>query len=180
MRPGGREHGPLGAEAEATRYHEVVENDVLFGEAGRFTEDLARAMPEALRGVALFGSRVRGTHHPESDLDLFAVSDAFPISRPDRFRAIRPLLGAYPALLRHGTFLLLPTAASQTIQPFYLGLLDGCQILFERDGFMRHLLERTRRRLTELGSRKALDSRGHEYWILVPDDRYVPGMPVVV
>lgn len=159
---------------------ERMENTVLFEEAERFAGDLLRAWGDDVRGVALFGSRVRGAHRPESDLDVLVVADRFPASRPDRFRAIRPHLEGRPALLRYGTFLLLPTTTAGVIQPFTLGLLDGCRILFERDRFLTNLLDRTRRRLEELGSRKARDSQGNEYWILIPDEKWRPGMEVVV
>jgi hypothetical protein len=48
-------------------------------------------------------------------------------------------------------------------------MLSGHEILRDRDGFFAAVLERLRRRLAELGSRRHVDRDGYEYWDLKPD-----------
>lgn len=61
-----------------------------------------------------------------------------------------------------------PQEASR-VHPFYLGMLSGHELLHDRAGFFAAVLERLRRRLAELGSRRLVDEDGHEYWDLKPD-----------
>lgn len=56
--------------------------------------------------------------------------------------------------------------------PLFLDMVEDALILFDRDGFFAGRLERLRRRMAELGSRRIW--RGDFwYWILKPD--YRPG-----
>jgi hypothetical protein len=50
-----------------------------------------------------------------------------------------------------------------------LGMLSGYEILFDREHFFASVLDRLRRRLAELGSRRYVDADGYEYWDLKPD-----------
>lgn len=58
---------------------------------------------------------------------------------------------------------------AQRVKPYYLGMLSGHVLLFDRDGFFAGVLERLRGRLAELGSRRYVDEDGYEYWDLKPD-----------
>lgn len=60
-------------------------------------EQIARTIAERLRPrrIVLFGSRARGDHHPDSDIDLFVEMESA-LRPPERASAIRAAFGLYP------------------------------------------------------------------------------------
>jgi hypothetical protein len=56
--------------------------------------------------------------------------------------------------------------------PFYLDMTEEAILLFDRDGFFRKVLERLRRRLQELGSKRVFLPDGSWYWVLKPDIKW--------
>lgn len=150
-------------------------------------EDLLRQFRAALEShfgsalvvLAAFGSQVQGTARPESDLDLLLVARGLPRRRLDRQGLILSIAhevsDAFAACV--SVIPLTPEEAS-TVKPFYLGLLDGCRVLVDREGFLREILDRLEHRLAELGARRLMDEQGNAYWDLKPD--YVLGEDVVL
>jgi len=65
--------------------------------------------------------------------------------------------------------ILLTPEEAQHVKPYYLGMLSGHAILHDTGGFFAAVLDRLRRRLTQLGSRRYVDKDGYEYWDLKPD-----------
>ena len=65
--------------------------------------------------------------------------------------------------------ILLTPEEAERVKPYYLGMLSGHVIVYDQDGFFATVLERLRRRLAELGSRRYVDEDGYEYWDLKPD-----------
>jgi len=125
---------------------------------------------DGLVTIAVFGSRARGEASAGSDLDLLVVADGLPGSRLDRQLLLlglaREVSEDFADLV---AFVPLSSEEASRVQPFYLGMLSGHELLHDRDGFCSSVLGRLRRRLAELGSRRLVDEDGYEYWDLKPD-----------
>ncbi len=136
----------------------------------RYVGLLAQRFGDRLVSVVLFGSRARAQARPESDIDLLVVIRDLPRNRWQRYegfadlaREVSPDFAAMLALI-----LATPEEAGN-VKPYYLGMLSGHEILYDRDAFFAGVLERLRGRLAELGSRRYVDPDGYEYWDLKPD-----------
>jgi predicted nucleotidyltransferase len=120
--------------------------------------------------VVLFGSRARGEAQPESDIDVLIVARAVPRKRWDRYGGLRDLArGVSDEFSVAVAPILLTPEEAQEVKSYYLGMLSGHVILYDRDGFFAAVLERLRRRLAQLGSLRYVDKDGYEYWDLKPD-----------
>lgn len=136
----------------------------------RYVDVLQRRYGDDLVSVVLFGSRARGDAKPESDIDVLVVVRDLPRRRWDRYEGI-PALGREVSE-EFGdavTPILLTPEEAQHVKPYYLGMLSGHVILRDQGGLFAGVLERLRRRLDELGSRRYVDEDGYEYWDLKPD-----------
>jgi predicted nucleotidyltransferase len=125
---------------------------------------------DGLVTVAVFGSRARGEAGPHSDLDVLVVAQGLPKSRLDRQLALLSLArGVSEDFGELVAFVPLSPEEASRVQPFYLGMLSGHELLHDRGGFFGSVLDRLGRRLAELGSRRLVDEDGYEYWDLKPD-----------
>ena len=134
---------------------------------------------EKLVSIVLFGSIARGEGKSESDLDLLVVIKDLPERYSDRLRLFNEAVkgieklrlklweekGLYPLI---DPIILTPEDAS-TSHPFYLDMVDGCVLIFDRGKFMEKKLEKLRKRLKELEARKVLLADGKWYWELKPE-----------
>lgn len=124
---------------------------------GSFLSGLKKTLGENLVSVVLFGSVARGDSREDSDIDLIVVADGLPqsfskrinvflpIAEESRKRApSRPFIQAYP----------LSREEAVKSRPIYLDLLTDAVILHDRDDFIRGVLERLGKRLTELEFKK--------------------------
>jgi predicted nucleotidyltransferase len=136
----------------------------------RYLVALDRRFGTDLVSVVLFGSRARGEARPESDLDVLIVARGLPRNRFDRYRGMRALAREVcDAFAEMVAPVLLTPEEARDVKPFYLGMLSGHLILRDEGGFFAAILDRLRRRLAELGSRRYVDEDGYEYWDLKPD-----------
>jgi len=154
----------------------------------RFKELEDRIVAEAkvlygarLVSVVFFGSAARETQRFDSDVDLLVIADGLPNGRMNRIRefdAIERKLDSFLADLRKegiDTYLsaiIKSPAEAEAGSPLFLDMVEDAVIPFDRDGFFARRLDRLRKRLQELGSKRIW--RGNAwYWDLKPD--YKPG-----
>jgi uncharacterized protein len=148
----------------------MIQAPDLRADLGRYVSLLDERFGVDLVSVVLFGSRARGRPHPESDIDLLIVIRGLPRRRFERYRGLPDLARDVSAAFGQAVApLLLTPEEARHVKPYYLGMLSGHEILRDRDGFFAAVLERLRRRLAELGSRRHVDKDGYEYWDLKPD-----------
>lgn len=149
--------------------------------AHRYVEAMVQEHADRVVSAALFGSVARGEATPHSDIDLLFVITGLPRSQLPRHdllvgpdARVEPLLAA---LRREGVTVevrpILKTpeeAARPTL--LYLDLVEDAELIVDRGGFLRGILEDFRRSLARLGARRV--RRGDTwYWDLKPD--YRPG-----
>ena len=146
--------------------------DWLRRDLGRFQAALEQHFGSDLVTLVVFGSQVQGRARPESDLDLLLIIEGLPRGRMDRRRLLRQLAhGVSKQFGETASLILLTPAQAVSVKPFYLGILEGHEVLVDRGGFFRKVLDRLTARLAELGSRRLTDEKGNPYWDLKPDYR---------
>jgi len=145
---------PEGVRADLDQYVQLLD--------AKFGPDLV--------SVVVFGSRVRGTAKPGSDLDVLVVARGLPVRRWLRYEPFRSgareVSDEFAAVL--SVVALTPEEAA-TVRPYYLGMLSGHVLLRDQGHFFEGVLARLQGRLRELGARRYLDPDGYEYWDLKPD-----------
>jgi hypothetical protein len=144
--------------------------DALRADLQGYVELLETRFGPDLISVVVFGSQARGEAKPESDVDVLIVIRGLPRNRFERYGGFRDLARAVSdTFAKDVAPILLTPEEAERVKPYYLGMLSGHVVLCDRDGFFAGVLERLRRRLAELGSRRYVDKDGYEYWDLKPD-----------
>lgn len=145
--------------------------------AERFVATLLHHWGDNLVSAVLFGSVARGEAGPTSDIDLLIVARELPKGRFARMDLLAPAMDACePAreeILREGNYtdftaLIYTEQQAARTRPIYLDMVEDAVMLFDRDGYMAGVLDRLRRRMRELGSRRVRMGR-IRYWELKPD-----------
>jgi predicted nucleotidyltransferase len=145
--------------------HETLQADL-----ARYVDVLAARFGADLISVVVFGSQARGEAKPESDVDVLIVIRGLPRNRFARYSGLRDLARQVSDTFAQDIApILLAPEEAERVKPYYLGMLSGHMILYDRDGFFAAVLKRLRGRLAELGSRRYVDKDGYEYWDLKPD-----------
>lgn len=161
---------------------------------GNRYEAILHALPGAARQVygehlvalVLFGSVARGTHRPDSDIDLLLIADPLSESRLQRtieFEAVedrlQPLLkdaakvGAYPCFSP-----LMRTPAELELGSFaFLDIPTEGRYLFDPKRVARDYFTRLAERLRAQGAEKRT-MNGASYWLLKPSAK--PGEPIPI
>lgn len=140
--------------------------------------DVARGvLEENLLSVALFGSVARGEAGPHSDIDLLIVCRELPKGMFKRHRLLEPvreeLREDLERLWKEGiwadfTELVYTEKEAGRFRWVYLDMVEDAIILFDKDGFLKGILDSLRKRLKELGAQRRRMGRVR-YWDLKPD-----------
>lgn len=152
----------------------------------RLLEALESRFGEKLVSVVVYGSLARGEMRRDSDIDLLILVDGLPRSRlrrQDLFEEAEALIeGDLEKLWAEGfyvTFSPVMKAVEEAgrLTPLYLDMVDDAIILFDRGGFFRGVLDRLRKRLSELGARRVRLGR-RWYWVF--KDKYRFGEVITI
>ena len=141
-------------------------------------EALKDSLGEELVSIILYGSTARGDVSEYSDIDLLIVLESLPESRLERLkifdevekrceRELRSLENEYGLKIFFSPILKTVDEAWK-ITPLYLDMVEDGIILFDRDDFMKKIMDKVRARLRELGARRVWRGR-RWYWVLKPD-----------
>jgi len=134
---------------------------------------LEERLSKRLTSVVLFGSIVREEAKRGSDIDVLIVLD-LPLEEKSEgldlfFDATIDFEDTYlPDTYWNIHFVPLTKEEAKETYPFYLDMVENSVIVFDRGGFMRRKLERLKKRMKELGTRKVFLPGGKWYWELKP------------
>jgi hypothetical protein len=135
-----------------------------------------------LVSVVVFGSVGRGTHRPDSDIDILVVADPLPDGRIPRVREFDEVerltvSGAPGPLLNRLSPVFKTPAEVRRGSPLFLDMLDDGRLLYDRGGFFAKELAALRERLDKLGAKRIWKGDAW-YWDLKPD--FKPGDEIVL
>ena len=125
-----------------------------------------------LVSLVLFGSYARGDYTRESDIDLLVVledfEDRLEVHRLlDRVEELsKPCLEGLRSLGYSATFspVVLSRSQASVARPLYLDLVFDYEVLYDREGFIRSVLEKLRAKLDEYGAERRFIGRR---WVVV-------------
>ena len=146
----------------------------------RLIEALKRKYGDKFISLVVFGSVARGEARKDSDVDLLLIIDLIPKRRLERQKEFmeveKELEGYLNELFDEGYFIdfspIIKTPEEATrLSPLYLDMVEDAIIAYDKDDFFMKILERVRKRLEELGSKRVRMGRKW-YWILKPDYRF--------
>ncbi len=143
-------------------------------------EALKRKYGDKFISLVVFGSVARGEARKDSDVDLLLVIDSIPKRRLERQREFmeveKEVEGYLNELFDEGYFIdfspiIKTPEEAMRLSPLYLDMVEDAIIAYDKDDFFMKILERVRKRLEELGSKRVRMGRKW-YWILKPDYRF--------
>jgi uncharacterized protein len=147
----------------------------------RLVPELKAQYGDALVTCAVYGSVGRGTPREGSDIDVLVIVRNLPGGRMARGRQFRPVKDRLAHLLAACGPPLFPATLSPILKtpeeagagsPLFLDMTEDARLLYDEGEFFGGILERLRRRLSELRSKRIW--RGDTwYWDLKPD--FKPG-----
>lgn len=132
-------------------------------------ESILNYYGERLVSLVIFGSFSRGTHTPESDIDLLLIVEKLHKRKMKRIEEfinnvedkinnipnyISPIIKT-PEEISHGS-------------PILLDMVSDSIILYDKNNFFKKIIERLKKRLNELGSKRVFKGTKW-YWVLKPD-----------
>jgi predicted nucleotidyltransferase len=136
---------------------------------------------DRLVSFAVFGSVARGRFRPDSDIDCLIVAERLPkgrVSRVSEFqRHIEKQLDRDIRTLHKKGIHVLLSPVFKTVEelekgsPLFLDMVYDVMILYDRENVLKRFLERLKKKLDKLGSRRIV--RGNAwYWVLKPDYKF--------
>jgi hypothetical protein len=159
------------------------DSGLLQAEYRELADEYSRAVKEffgdRLVSICFFGSVARGDATSESDIDVLVVADKLPSDVGFRIRETRPIhervrrTEAYRKIRSQGrsgfvSDLFFSPDEVKTHPPILLDLTDDGLTVYDKDNFLKSVLDEIKRKLKELGSKKVKAKKGY-YWILKPD-----------
>lgn len=145
---------------------------------------------DELRSLVLYGSVVRETFRPTSDLDLLVVVHHSALSLGKRISQFinaildRPDVEKAAACLRQRSLpwrvepVVLTERELAAHPPLLLDLTEDAMVLEDRDGVFAQEIARVQERLQELGARRVWLQGDRWYWVLTPEIR--PGEVITI
>lgn len=139
-------------------------------------EALKRKYGGRLVSVVVFGSVARGEYGKNSDVDVIVVIESLPKSklrRQEEFISVEEIIEKKmdeDVLVKLSPIIKTPEEVKK-IPPILLDVVEDGIILYDRDNFFGEIVEKLRRELNKLGSRRVRVGK-RWYWILKPDYRF--------
>lgn len=139
----------------------------------KLTKLLQEEFQDRLVSVVLYGSIARGDNRKDSDIDLLLVIKDLPKTITERVilfdKVERKLDDDIMRLMDEGYYvtfspILKTPEEAVRFSPIYMDMTEDAIILYDRDGFFRKVLEKTRKRLKELGFERVWLSEKSWYW----------------
>ncbi len=135
---------------------------------------------DRLYSLVVFGSVARGEASKASDIDLLLVVAGLPesrLARQEEFMALEDEVAEHiTALYEEGYHIefspiIKTPEEARRITPLYLDMVEDAVLVYDRDKFFGSVLDRLRKRLDELGSKRVRMGKKW-YWLLKPDYRF--------
>ncbi len=139
-------------------------------------EALKRKYGGRLVSVVVFGSVARGESGKNSDVDVIVVIESLPKSklrRQEEFISVEEIIEkkmGEDVLVKLSPIIKTPEEVRK-IPPILLDVVEDGIILYDRDNFFGEIVEKLRRELNKLGSRRVRVGK-RWYWVLKPDYRF--------
>ncbi len=139
-------------------------------------EALKRKYGGRLVSVVVFGSVARGEYGKNSDVDVIVVIESLPKSklrRQEEFISVEEIIEkkmGEDVLVKLSPIIKTPEEVRK-IPPILLDVVEDGIILYDRDNFFGEIVEKLRRELNKLGSRRVRVGK-RWYWVLKPDYRF--------
>jgi len=139
----------------------------------KLTKLLQEEFQDRLVSVVLYGSVARGDNRKDSDIDLLLVIKDLPKTITERVvlfdKVERKLDDDIMRLMDEGYYVtfspvLKTPEEAVRFSPIFMDMTEDAIILYDRDGFFRKVLEKTRKRLKELGFERVWLSEKSWYW----------------
>jgi len=139
----------------------------------KLTKLLQEEFQDKLVSVVLYGSVARGNNRKDSDIDLLLVIKDLPKTITERVilfdKVERKLDDDIMRLMDEGYYVtfspvLKTPEEAVRFSPIYIDMTEDAIILYDRDGFFRKVLEKTEKRLKELGFERVWLSEKSWYW----------------
>ena len=139
----------------------------------KLTKLLQEEFQDKLISVVLYGSIARGDNRKDSDIDLLLVIKDLPKTITERvilFDKVEIKLdNDIMRLMDEGYYvtfspILKTPKEAMRFSPIYMDMTEDAIILYDRNGFFRKVLEKTKKRLKELGFERVWLSKKSWYW----------------
>jgi predicted nucleotidyltransferase len=139
----------------------------------KLTKLLQEEFQDKLISVVLYGSVARGDNRKDSDIDLLLVIKDLPKTITERvilFDKVERKLDDYIMRLMDDGYYITLTPVLKTpeeamrFSPIYMDMTEDAIILYDENGFFRKVLEKTKKRLKELGFERVWLSKKVWYW----------------